>query len=306
MREIWTWAEVWGEVEELSLMVAGEAREIAEKLSMGTGMVLMGSGLEEVSHKASAYADRIYVMDDEALKFYDPYLFSENLSRLIREREPYAVLFGATEVGKDLAGRTSAKLGTGVVSHVIRLIDEIKGEVPGWGGNIALIIGSRTPFIATMKVGKKLEGERGEVIKLKPFTKETPIKIEGVERKEIREEFSGAKFIIGVGWGARGIFEKIKELSRLTGGAIGATRPVVDEGLVPKERMIGQSGKIVSPEVFLSLGASGQPQFTSGFSGSGFIISVDRDPKAPIFEISDLGFVGDVEEIVKRLLEELG
>ena len=132
MREIWIWAEVWGDrIEDVSLEIAGKASEMGE-----VSLILMGYGLEKSAEEASRHADGVYLMEDESFRFYDPLLFSENLARLAIERKPDAILFGATAIGRDIAARTSAKLGTGVVSHVIDLKlegEKITGEVPGWG-----------------------------------------------------------------------------------------------------------------------------------------------------------------------------
>lgn len=154
-----------------------------------------------------------------------------------------------------------------------------------------------------------MSGKKSEVVRIKVDIS-TELKVETLEMVE--EEPSGivlenAEVIVAGGWGLASVgdFKLIEELAKALGGAVAGTRPAMDSGWIPESGMIGQSGKTVSPRLFISVGASGAPQFTSGFTKSKVVLTIDKNRKAPIFEVADVGLVGDLRDIVPHLIEEL-
>ena len=187
--------------------------------------------------------------------------------------------------------------------------------VPGWGGNLALkIVCDTTPQMATVKPGVMAEAPRtkaqGEILPLAVEIKGGDFRAETIEivEEELEERpLEEAKIVVAGGWGLNslGSFELVGELAKVLGGAVGGTRPALDKGWITESSLIGQSGKTVSPDLFISLGASGAAQFTTGFEKAKVILAVEQNPQAPIFEIADIGIVGDLKSILPLLIQEL-
>jgi electron transfer flavoprotein alpha subunit len=243
------------------------------------------------------------------------------MAGLIRDYRPEVVLWGATSLGRETAARVAAGLRTGLTAHCVDLyIEEIDGEhrlvavVAGWGGNMALkiICPERRPQMATVKPGMfpppPPRPGSGEVI---------PVRVEGeASRLDIVEvvvppeevaSLEQAEVIIAGGWGlsSLGGFSAVEELARVLGGSVAGTRPALDAGWIPPERMVGQSGKTVAPQLLVTLGVSGAAQFATGVLNSKFILAVDSNPRAPIFEMADIGIVGDLQEVLPLLINKV-
>lgn len=322
MKEVWVWAETRrGEIIRIVWELLGKGQSLAQQLKGKLGAILIGNDLEKQALELTLYADKVYLIQHTKLRFYSD-VYADLIARLIQKHCPEIMLWGATSLGKELASRVASKVKTGLTAHCIDLyIEEIEGKpkliciVPGWGGRFALkVICQRKPQMATVKPGilekaKPMES-KGEIIIIATDIKEEDIKVRAIEiAEEKREEkpLEEAEVIVAVGWGIQGIgFGAVEQLAHLLGGVIAGTRPVADKGWIPKERIIGQSGKTVSPRLFISLGASGAMHFTTGFLKSKFIFAIDLNPQAPIFEICDVGIVGDLKEILPLLIEELG
>jgi len=190
--------------------------------------------------------------------------------------------------------------------------------VPGWGGNLVMhiICPQERPQIVTVKTGMlpkpvRNEDNRGDMVRVEPrlraedFSRMETVDI--VEEPRGGAALESADAIVCGGWGmnALGDFSKIKELADVLGGVVAGTRPAMDKGWVNEARMIGQSGRSVRPRLFVSLGASGAMHYTTGFTGSQMILAVDKNPQAPIFQVADIGIVGDLREVLPCLIEEL-
>jgi len=230
------------------------------------------------------------------------------------------MLFGATSLGVELAPRLAARLKTGLSAHCIDLQLDADGHllqmVPGWGGGVVATIKTpdHRPQMATVMPGvmKKLQpaAKSGEAI---PLTIGEDLDLSGPEVLEVhREEPQGrpletAGVVVagGFGVGGREGWQLLEELAKLLGGAVGATRPPVDEGWAAEEQMIGQSGKTVRPRLYIGAGISGMSHHVVGMDESEFVVAINTDPKAAIFEYADLAIVGDCREIIPRLLDEL-
>ncbi len=241
---------------------------------------------------------------------------------LIKTHQPQIVLVGATSIGQDMASRVAAKVKTGLTAHCIDLYIEEDGQspqlvqvVPGWGGNLMIRIAcpKRRPQMVTVNPGvmaKRTTDERrkGEIITLEiDIGAESNLEtLEMVEEEPSGVALDDTEVVVTGGWGlsACGSFKPVEELAKVLGGAIAGTRPIVDCGWIPEHCMIGQSGRTVSPKLFISIGASGAPQFTTGFTKSKVILAIEQNPDAPIFEVADIGLVGDLRDILPCLIEE--
>lgn len=316
-------AEAWGGgAAPVSLELLGKARELASALGGEVGAVVLNRA-DMAKELIAGGADRVYVLEHPALDFRLALTATAALAWLVRERRPEAVLAGATSFGTDLAARLAARLRTGLTAHCIDLyIEEVEGRkqlvqvVPGWGGNLALRIlcPERRPAMATVKPGVLEKSapqvhHQGEVIRLTP-----PVEadqrlqlLDAVEEPKGEAGLEEAGVVVAGGWGlfCAGGFDQAQHLCSLLGGAMAGTRPTVDKGLLPPERMLGHSGKTVSPKLLMSLGASGAVHFTSGFLRAKAVLAIDQNPQAPIFGACDVGIVGDLKEVLPLLVEEI-
>ncbi len=323
-KEVWIWAEQrGGKLLPCALELLGKGRELSQGLGGKLASVLVGGEAGGLRTELMDHgSERIYVAEDPRLSLYQGDLYAHLLSKLIGERKPEIVLWGATTAGTDLSARVAARLRLGLTAHCMDLyIEEVDGEprlvqvVPGWGGNLALKIISRTnpqmatitPNLMTRAVRRKAEAE---VIQVPVEIREGDLRAEALEMVEGEGEempLEDAEIVVSGGWGlnAVGGFAPVEEIAAILGGAVAGTRPALDKGWIPESRMIGISGKIVSPKLFISLGASGATQYTTGFAGSQVIVAVDQNPAAPIFEMADIGIVGNLETILPLLINEL-
>jgi len=325
--EIWVIGEQrQGRLEEVSLELLSKGAVLSQRMGVTLSAVLLGDEVEEIARELIFHgAGKVYLLEDARLRYYQSEAYTRLLAGVIKEHEPQIILMGATEIGKELAPRVAAKLRTGLTAHCIDLyVAEVDGGpqlihvVPAWGGNLVLhiICPQRRPQMATMKPGvltkaARDENRKGKIIRVKPdVTDEDFSRIETVEVVEEPPQgksVESADVVVCGGWGmnALGDFSKVQELADILGGVVAGTRPAMDKGWVEEARMIGQSGKTVSPGLFVSLGASGAMHYTTGFMGSKIVLAVDRNPQAPIFQMADIGIVGDLREVVHCLIEEL-
>jgi len=247
-----------------------------------------------------------------------PYTFI--LAQACREGRPSILLFGATSMGMELAPRLAARLQTGLSAHCIDLRLDSDGNllqmVPGWGGGVVATIKCprHRPQMATVMPGvlKKSEPSprSGQIINL-PVGADLDVsgpRVLEIHREEPQEmPLEAAEVVVAGGWGIGGQegWKLVEELAGLLGGAVGATRPPVDEGWASEAQMIGQSGKTVRPRLYIGVGISGMSHHVVGMDGSEFVVAINSDPQAPIFEVADMGLVGDYREILSPLLDAI-
>ena len=269
----------------------------------------------------------VHVVEHPKLRLFQSDLYASALYEIVRRAKPGLVLFAATLLGKDLAPRLAAKLKTGLVSHCVDLRVEFDENgrkrlvevVPGFGGLLfAKNVILRMPQIVTMTPGvlgrrRQEKGRKGELVRLSledlglaGFESRAET-LEVVETKAVEASIENANVVVvgGYGVGDAERFKLVEELAEALGGVVGATRPLIDAGLAPKERMVGQSGKTIRPKLYVGVGVSGAMQHVVGILNSKVILAINKDENAPIFEVCDVGIVGHAEEVVPRLLEEL-
>jgi electron transfer flavoprotein alpha subunit len=307
-----------GEIHGVSYELLGKGRELADRLGRNLCAVLLGYGLEGGARELIYYgADIVYLFDDPSLRDFNVVLYKRNIVNLVGEIEPDIFLIGATRIGRSLAPRIAAALKTGLTADCTGLDLDEEGNLvqirPAFSGNIMAQIKTRTrPQMATvryrmMKPLKRDANRRGEVVKVKVEVPErTGIEIldkMGVEDVDISE----AEIIVSAGRGLKSPedLKLIEELANLLGGVVGASRPLVDAGWISREHQVGFSGNTVKPKVYIAFGISGSPQHLFGMRDSDTIIAVNRDPTAPIINVSDYYVIGDLYEVIPPLIREI-
>jgi electron transfer flavoprotein alpha subunit len=310
-----------GVLHNVGLELIGKARELAD-ISEGTVSVfLLGRDILALSDDLIAMgADKVLLADSPILEPYRLLSYTSVLAQACKTYPPDILLFGATRMGIELAPRLAARLKTGLSAHCIDLRLDSEGRllqvVPGWGGGVVatILCPHHRPQMATVMPGvmKKLTPTKrsGECIMLpvKENLHRSGPKVLEVHIEEPKEmPLEVADVVVAGGWGIgdRKGWVLLENLATLLCGAVGATRPPVDEGWVPESRMIGQSGKTVKPRLYIGVGISGMSHHVVGMDESDCIVAVNTDPNAAIFEVSDVAVVGDYREILPPLMEEI-
>ena len=322
--QVWVWAEQYqGELARVSLGLLGKAGELCQQMGGGeVASVLVGTqSRQPVTELIDHGSDRVYLVDDPAISPFDTELRSRVMTKLIQKHQPEIVLWGASSLEGEISSRVAAKLGAGLNAHCIDIsIEEIGGKrqlmasVAGWAGNLSLkiICPEKRPQMATVKAGIFTPPEprkgSGEVVSV-PLEDEVSRLdiIEVVEERKTASALEEAETVVVGGWGlsSMGSFQAVEELAEVLGGYGAGTRPALDAGWIPAERMIGQSGKTIAPQLLVTLGVSGAAQFATGVLSSKFILAVDINPRAPIFEMADIGIIGDLREVLPLLINKL-
>ncbi|MGX4600206.1 electron transfer flavoprotein subunit alpha/FixB family protein [Faecalimicrobium sp. JNUCC 81] len=312
-----------GEIQNVSLELIGRGKELADKLNSKVSAVLLGHNVKNLSEELIQYgADEVVCVDDENLDVYVTNTYAKALCEVINKKEPEIVLVGATTIGRDLAPRVSATIETGLTADCtsLEIDDENNGLLmtrPAFGGNImaTIICPNHRPQMSTVRPGvmKKLEkdtartgnienfvvdfSENGKNVEVLKYIKETV--------KSINIEDANILISAGRGVGSKENMDALYELADILGAEVSASRAVVDAGWVDKSRQVGQTGKTVRPDLYLACGISGAIQHLAGMEESEFIIAINKNSEAPIFEAADVSIVGDVNKVVKNLIQEL-
>lgn len=326
--------QVDNELSGIAFELLGKAKELAKDLNTEVTAMLLGSGVKGLADQLAEYgADKVIVVDDPELKEYRTEPYAHGVSSIINEFKPEIVLVGATAIGRDLGPRVSARVATGLTADCTVLeigdfpINPIPNQEqkhnqllmtrPAFGGNTIATIAcpDNRPQMATVRPGvmQKIEpiaGAKAEVIEYNPgFTPNNKY----VEIVEVVKELSDtvdimdAKILVsgGRGVGSKENFQMLQDLADAIGGTVSCSRAVVDNGWMPKELQVGQTGKTVRPNVYFAIGISGAIQHTAGMEESDIIVAINKDDTAPIFDVADYGIVGDLNKIVPKLTEEL-
>ncbi len=320
--KIWVFVEQRrGQIAEVGLELLGKARELAGQTGWKVAAVLVGHGMRTLAERVSAYpADEVIVADDPLLAEYCNQSYVKALEPAIREFRPEVFLIAATYMGTDLAPKLAARLRTGLSAHCIDLHLTEDGQllsvVPGWGGNVlARISCPRTrPQFATVMPGifavPEPSGSTARIIDLHPRLAASDVTYTIVEMRKEESTGSGletAEVVIAGGWGvgSKADWKHVEELASLLGGAVGATRPPVDEGWAREKQMIGQSGVTVRPRLYIGIGISGHMHHLVGLRKPDLMVAVNSDPSAAIFDHCDLALVGDYREVVPALIKAI-
>jgi electron transfer flavoprotein alpha subunit len=303
-----------GEFRKVSFEAVSEGRRIADGLGTDVTAVVVGAGIEDLTGELQKYGpDKILVADDPALAEYTTDAYTNVIAGLIQSLDPAVILIGASVQGKDLCARLAARLDAGLAMDCT--VIKLEGGIltctrPMFGGKIFAdveiegspqLIAIRPNVMDIVETAKdclveKVDANVGDV--------KTTVVEKNLETGD-KIELTEADIIVSGGRGTSGDFAAIEQLAAAFGGAVGASRSAVDEGWRPHSDQVGQTGKVVSPVLYVACGISGAIQHLAGMSTSKFIVAINKDPEAPIFSKADLGIVGDLAEVVPAMAEEV-
>jgi electron transfer flavoprotein alpha subunit len=318
-----------GKLADVCLELLGRARKLAADIDGSTAAVLPGHGVAPLARTLIEHgAESVYVIDDERLADYTTLPYAKSIADLAKEQEPEIVLFGATLLGRDLAPRVASILRCGLTADCTDLqigdytdprtkqdYEKILYQIrPAFGGNIIATIVSpeHRPQMATVREGvfpmpPADPSRTGDVVPVTPTLTQDEMIARVVDRvkAEKKVNLKGAQVVVSGGAGVGGPegFALIRELARALGGVVGASRAAVDGGSIDREHQVGQTGTTVRPKLYVACGISGQVQHRAGMQESGTIIAINKDPDAPIFGIAHYGIVGDIADVVPKLIK---
>lgn len=327
-----------GKVQNVGLELVGESTRLKEDLKDDVVAVLLGHEIEGEVEKLYHYgADKVILVDSPYLKEYATEPYTKAVTAIIKEYDPEIMLFGASSIGRDVAPRVASRVKTGLVAdttglRMAKTQEEFDKEAsmgctdptrallmtrPAFGGNImATLMCPRTkPQMATVRPGvmKRIEKDttrKGELIKFNVDFTDADMNIEILEvvkadKKAV--DLTEAKLIVSGGRGIGGPqgFDLIRDVADALGAEVGSSRACVDAGWIEKDRQVGQTGKTVRPLLYMACGISGAIQHVAGMENSELVISINKNDTAPIFEVSDLGIVGDLKVILPKLADAI-
>ncbi|MGD0153888.1 MAG: electron transfer flavoprotein subunit alpha [Thermacetogeniaceae bacterium] len=323
-RDIWVFGETRdGQPAKVVLQLLGAGRSLADQTGQKLCAVLIGDNLGGLPELLIAHgADRVLLGEQPALAAFRDEPYTAVLASAVNQYRPSIILFGATAAGRSLAPRLAARLRTGLTADCTGLsIDRDSGDLlqtrPAFGGNImaAIVTPNHRPQLATVRPGvlKPLQCDKlrqGEVIRLAIGDDLLAARTEVLgftvaEGEAVNLEDASIIVAGGRGLGSAENFELVKELASLLGGAVGASRAAVDEGWISYAHQVGQTGKTVSPRLFIACGISGAIQHLVGMQGSEIIVAINKNPDAPIFKAATYGLIGDAPTILKELIAQL-
>ncbi len=315
--------QVDGVVQKVGIELIGIASKLSADLGQEVVAVLLGKEVKGLAENLIHHgANKVICVEDPILEHYATEPYTKAVNAIVEAKKPEIVLYGATSIGRDLAPRVSARVHTGLTADCTKL--EIDPETklllmtrPAFGGNIMATIVCKEfrPQMATVRPGvmealPKDDSRTGEVeefkveftpadmnIKIREVVKETNAKVDITESKVL---VSG-----GRGIGSPEYFDVLKELADELGGLVTSSRANVDAGWIGRERQVGQTGKTVRPDLYMACGISGAIQHLAGMEDSEFIIAINKDAQAPIFDVADLGVVGDLHKIMPILIDKV-
>ncbi|WMI80673.1 electron transfer flavoprotein subunit alpha/FixB family protein [Anaerotignum sp. MB30-C6] len=327
-----------GKVQNVGLELIGESTRLKEDLKDDVVAVLLGHEIEGEVDKLYHYgADKVILVDSPYLKNYVTEPYTKAITAIVKEYDPEIMLFGASSIGRDVAPRVASRVKTGLVAdttglRMAKTEEEFAKEAamgcedptrallmtrPAFGGNImATLMCPRTkPQMATVRPGvmRRIEKDKsrtGELIKFNVDFTDADMNVEILEvvkADKKHADLTEAKMIVSGGRGIGGPqgFDMIRDVADALGAEIGSSRACVDAGWIEKDRQVGQTGKTVRPELYMACGISGAIQHVAGMENSEVVISINKNDTAPIFEVSDLGIVGDVKVILPRLADAI-
>ena len=322
-KNVWVFCEQRdGELQSVAIELLGVARELADKVNEKVVALLLGDGVSAKASDLVAYgADEVRVVDHANLKHFVTEYYAQAVTQVVKANDPNVVLFGATSIGRDLAPRLSARLHTGLTADCTKLEMDEAGNLfmtrPAFGGNLfaTIICPEHRPQMSTVRPGvmKKPEfdgARKGDVIQETINWDDSKAVVKVVEEvKETKnvEKIEDAKILVacGRGIGNPDSIAHAQELAQQIGGTYCSSRALVDAGIMESCRQVGQTGKTVRPDCYMAFGISGAVQHLAGMEDSDFIIAVNKDDTASIFNVADLGIVCDATKVLPLLKEEI-
>ena len=311
-----------GVIQNVGLELLGKARELADALNEKVYAMLLGHDLTTQAQECIAYgADTVLRVDAPELATYVTEPYAQAIYQIIRDNKPSIVLIGATTIGRDLGPRFSARVETGLTADCTGLeVSEERDLLmtrPAFGGNLmaTIICKEHRPQMSTvrpgvMRMGQRDENRKGTIEDVKINFDKSKFRVrvlETVKQTKNLVDITEAHVLIS---GGRGVgnaegFDMLRAMANTIGAEVSASRAMVDAGVLGHERQVGQTGKTVRPDLYFAMGISGAIQHLAGMEESEYIIAINKDKFAPIFNVADLGIVGDVRKIVPLLTEKL-
>src|SRR5574344_120001 len=312
-----------GIVQPVAIELLGKARDLADVLNEKVVAIFPGYKIADKAKDLIAFgADEVICMDAPLMKDYLTEEYTQAIYQLIIAFRPSIVLYGATTIGRDLGPRLAARLGTGLTADCTKLeISEDTNELmmtrPAFGGNLmaTIMCTEHRPQMSTVRPGVMQKcaqdnSRKGTVTKFEPKFDTAKFKVKLV--KTVKEDkglidIADAKVLVsgGRGVGCKEGFDKLRALADVLGGEVSSSRAMVDAGVMPHDRQVGQTGKTVRPDLYFAFGISGAIQHLAGMEESDCIIAINKDKFAPIFQCADIGIVGDANKIIPMLADRL-
>ncbi len=312
-----------GKLAPIAIELLGIGRKLANELGEGLSIRLMGGKATGLGQEAIGYgADSVYVAEDNLLDQYNSDAYTQVAANVCQKVLPSIVLLGHTDIGCDLAPRLNGRLKGGLSMDCLALSLDPATKLlvstrPIFGGNAhaQMVSKSARPQMATLRLktvppAERSDSRQGKVIPVEDKIDPSALKVKVVDR--IKEEVEGVKLedadvVVSGGRGMGGAqnFEMLRELAHVLGGAVGATRPACDEGWAPARLQVGQSGKVVSPKLYIAVALSGAMSHIAGCLGSKYIVAINKDKEANIFSVARFGIVGDYKEVLPALTAKL-
>lgn len=326
--------QVDNEISSIAFELLGKAKDLAKDLNTDVTAMLLGSGVKGLADQLAEYgADKVIVVDDPELKDYRTEPYAHALASIINKYKPEIVLVGATAIGRDLGPRVSARVATGLTADctVLEIGDFPLQAVPGqeqlhnqllmtrpaFGGNTIATIAcpDNRPQMATVRPGvmqkiTPIKGAKANVVEFNPgFTPNNRYVeiLNVVKAVKNTANIMDAKILVsgGRGVGSKENFQLLEDLAEVLGGTVSCSRAVVENGWLPVDLQVGQTGKTVRPQIYFAIGISGAIQHVAGMEDSDLIVAINKDEDAPIFDVADYGLVGDLNKIVPALTKAL-
>ena len=321
-------------ISNIAYELIGKGKELAKDLGVEVTAVLVGSDVKGLADQLAEYgADKVIVVDDPELKEYRTEPYTHAIASVIKEFKPEIFLIGATAIGRDLGPRVCARIHTGLTADCTKLdigdfpMNPVPGREtkhnqllmtrPAFGGNTIATIACPDfrPQMATVRPGvmqkaPKEAGKKAVVTEFNPgFTKNNKYVdiLEVVKAVSNTVDIMDAKILVsgGRGVGSKENFKILEDLAEALDGTVACSRAVTDNGWLPVDRQVGQTGKTVRPQVYFAIGISGAIQHVAGMEESDIIVAINKDETAPIFDVADYGIVGDLNKIVPQLTEAI-
>ena len=330
--EVWVFAEQEaGKLSDVPLELLSRGRELADTLKVPLAAVLLGSGVSALADQLVVHgADKVYLVEDPRLDHYQATSYARVICGLIEQHKPQICLYGATPLGRDLAPTVASAMKCGLTADCTDLqigdhADPITKEEhrnllfqirPAFGGNIIATIVNphRWPQMATvregvMKLSQAVPGRKGQIIRSRANLDgvELPLEILQTHRQPRKVNLKAARIIVagGAGVGSKENFRLIWDLAGVLGAAVGGSRAAVDLGYIDHDHQVGQTGTTVRPALYVACGISGAVQHRSGMQESAKILAINTDRSAPIFAVAHYGIVGDLNEVIPRLIKTI-
>lgn len=304
-----------GEIRKASLQALGEAHRLASGAEVSA--VLVGEGINDTASGLGQFgAQKVFCADDPNLKLYSAEGYAEAVVKAWEASQATVIFFSATAMGRDLAPRVAARIGVGALADVVHLQwdgDALVARRPVYSAKAFATVdgGGKTPQIVSLRPNVFAVEETGgsaEIVALDGLALAIRAMVKEFMSAEGGEiDVAEANVIVSGGRGIKGPenFALIRELAGILGAAVGASRAVVDAGWIDHSHQVGQTGKVVSPSLYIACGISGAIQHLAGMNSSKIIVAINKDPDAPIFKIADYGVVGDLFQVIPPMIEAI-